>query len=127
VTEANGYTMPCLPSEHGSILSIGLGPAQCRDCGATYPGNYVLAPDTPPPFAWAREVPKTVCACEPRWPQLMVMLSGQWYLGYPGNDGPHKVDGAAEGAFCRECGAYFLGDMVVDPDDTSHLVSVEDE
>ncbi|MEU7590448.1 hypothetical protein AB0A95_29665 [Micromonospora sp. NPDC049230] len=51
----------------------------------------------------------------------MVKLRGQWYLGYPGTDGQLVVDGAAEGACCGSCGAQFLGDMVVDLDDTSHL------
>ncbi|WP_143022411.1 hypothetical protein [Nonomuraea maritima] len=49
------------------------------------------------------------------------MMHGQWYLGYPGSEGESVVDGAEEGAFCRRCGAEFLGDMVIDLDDTSHL------
>lgn len=100
--------------------------ARCAQCGRTYPGNFVIEPGTPPPFAWAHEPKNTVCACRPQWPQLMVMVDGQWYLGYPGSRGHLLVDGAVEGAFCRRCGAYFLGDMVLDPDDRSHLVDPEE-
>jgi hypothetical protein len=34
--------------------------------------------------------------CDPRWPELMVMVGHQWYLGHPGNDGQYVVDGIAE-------------------------------
>ncbi|MFD4207576.1 hypothetical protein ACFWRG_16470 [Micromonospora tulbaghiae] len=51
----------------------------------------------------------------------MVKLQGQWFLGYPGTDGEPVVDGATEGAFCDSCGARFMGEMVVDLDDRSHL------
>ncbi|MEV0351598.1 hypothetical protein AB0H88_38000 [Nonomuraea sp. NPDC050680] len=123
----NGYVMPCLPAEHGSLLtSLGGLSAQCGECGATYPGNFVIDPEAAAPFEWAREPKNTVCSCEPRWPQLMVMLRGQWYLGHPGSHGAVVVDGAAEEAACRRCGAYFLGEMVVDLDDTSHLVDPDE-
>ncbi|GAB2565003.1 hypothetical protein [Kribbella endophytica] len=126
VTEQNGYLMPCLPAEHGSIWTRSSGlTASCSACSATYPGNFVLEPGTPPPFDWARAPKNTVCSCEPQWPQLMVMLDGHWYLGYPGQ-GDHLVDGAAEEAFCRTCGAYFLAKLVIDYDDQSHLVDPED-
>ncbi|MFG1919728.1 hypothetical protein [Micromonospora sp. NPDC048898] len=122
VTEMNGHVMPCQPSEHGSPMTrLFELSARCAECAATYPGNFVIEPGTPPPFEWAHEPKNTVCSCEPRWPKLMVKLRGQWYLGYPGTDGQLVVDGAAEGAFCDSCGAHFLGDMVVDPGDTSHL------
>ncbi|MFC0526749.1 hypothetical protein [Phytohabitans kaempferiae] len=100
--------------------------ARCAECGAAYPGNFAIEADTPPPFAWAHEAKKTVCSCKPAWPQLMVMVDGQWHLGYPGTDGDWTVDGAEERAFCRKCGAYFLGHLVVDPDDTSHLVDPDE-
>jgi hypothetical protein len=119
--------MPCLPSEHGSLWTLMSGlTARCAVCGATYPGNFVLQSGTPPPFEWARAPKNTVCSCEPRWPQLMVMLRGQWYLGYPGSRAEPLVDGAAEEAFCRRCGAYFLGKMAVDLDDRSHLVDPDE-
>ncbi|MFG2071723.1 hypothetical protein [Nonomuraea maritima] len=122
MTEMNGYVVPCLPSEFGSLITaLGDFSARCGDCGATYPGNFVLDPEAPPPFSWAREPRNSLCSCDPRWPQLMVMMHGQWYLGYPGSEGESVVDGAEEGAFCRRCGAEFLGDMVIDLDDTSHL------
>lgn len=123
VTEMNGFVMPCLPDERGSLLTyLGDLSARCGECGATYPGNFIIEPDAPPPFEWAREPKDTVCSCEPRWPQLTVMLHGQWYLGSPGSRGEVVVDGAAEDAICGCCGAYFLGEMVVDLEDESHLV-----
>ncbi|MEV0200809.1 hypothetical protein [Nonomuraea sp. NPDC050691] len=127
MTEMNGYAIPCLPDEHGSpFTSLGGLAARCGECGAIYPGSFIIEPDTPPPFEWAREPKVTLCSCEPRWPQLMVMLDGQWYLGYPGSGGQLVVDGATEEAFCRICGAYFLGEMVVDLDDRSHLVDSDE-
>lgn len=88
VTEMNGYLMPCLPSEHGSPFTTMMElSARCAECSAAYPGNFVIDPDTPPPFDWAHEPENTVCSCEPRWPKLMVKLRGQWFLGHPGTDG----------------------------------------
>ncbi|TQS13320.1 hypothetical protein [Microbispora hainanensis] len=118
----NGYVLPCLPAEHGSVLTTALNlRAWCGECGVTYPGKFVIEPGTPPPFEWAREPKNTLCSCEPRWPRLMVMFRGRWYLGHPGSHGRLVVDGASDGAFCRNCGAGFLGEMVIDLDDTSHL------
>jgi hypothetical protein len=118
--------MPCLPSEHGSAWTqLSEMSARCAECGAVYPGNFVIKPGTPPPFAWAHEPKDTVCSCEPRWPKLMVMIDGGWYVGYPGADGELVVDGAAKDAFCRGCGADVLGEMVIDLDDASHLTDPE--
>ena len=57
-TEANGYLMPAVRSNSFSPITAGvLGEleARCVGCHATYPEAWVLAPDTPPPFAWAHE------------------------------------------------------------------------
>lgn len=120
VTEQNGYTMPAIPSEHGSLWTqFGDLRARCERCSATYPGNFLIAPGTPPPFRWAREPKNPVCSCEPRWPELMVMIDGYWWYGRSGAggaqvaDGERVVDGAALEAFCRSCGAYHLGPMVL--------------
>jgi hypothetical protein len=56
VTEQYGYTMPAIPAEHGSVwTAMNDLRARCEVCGATYPGNFVITPGTPPPFKWARE------------------------------------------------------------------------
>jgi hypothetical protein len=97
--------------------------ARCTGCGATYPGNFVIAPGTPPPFAWAREPKNTTCSCAPPWPELMAMVDGYWWYGRSGAadesgvDGERVVDGAAVDAFCRSCGAYHVGPMVLVTDD----------
>ncbi|MDQ3790619.1 MAG: hypothetical protein M3422_25715 [Actinomycetota bacterium] len=58
MTEQNGYTMPALPSEHGSPWTVAAGlRARCTGCGATYPGHFVIKPGTPPPFDWAHGPP----------------------------------------------------------------------
>ncbi|MEU8076766.1 hypothetical protein AB0B31_15085 [Catellatospora citrea] len=101
--------------------------ATCGACGAVYPGNFVIEPGAAPPFAWAREPKNTVCSCEPPWPRLMVMIDGGWYVGSPGSGGEWVIDGAAQEAFCRSCGAYHLGDMSIDVHDRSHLVGEHDE
>jgi hypothetical protein len=127
VTEQNGYVMPCLPSEHGSPWTLlSELSARCGRCGATYPGRFIIEPGTPAPFECARTPKNTLCSCEPPWPQLMVMLRGQWYLGYAGARGEPVVDGAAEEAHCRRCGAHYLGEVVVDLDDRSHLVDPDE-
>ncbi|GAB3158469.1 hypothetical protein GCM10027258_69710 [Amycolatopsis stemonae] len=56
VTEQRGYSMPAIPDEHGSPWTrMNDLRARCGVCDATYPGNFVIAPGTPPPFEWARE------------------------------------------------------------------------
>jgi hypothetical protein len=57
-TEANGHRLPAIASDQLSPITAGvLGEleARCAKCHATYPGNWLLAPGTPPPFAWARD------------------------------------------------------------------------
>jgi hypothetical protein len=57
-TEANGYTMPAVQSDAWSPVTAGLLgdlEARCTQCHATHTGPWLLAPGTPPPFAWARE------------------------------------------------------------------------
>jgi hypothetical protein len=55
--EFNGYVLPALPAEHGSVLSVSgaLGDARCSQCRAIYPHRWVTAPDAPIPFDWAHE------------------------------------------------------------------------
>ena len=55
--EFNGYVLPVLPAEHGSVLSVSgaLGDARCSQCRALYPHRWITEPGTPPPFDWARE------------------------------------------------------------------------
>ncbi|MFG1680688.1 hypothetical protein ACGFNP_10990 [Nonomuraea sp. NPDC049269] len=51
MTEMNGYAMPCLADEHGTpFISFSDLSAWCGECGAIYPGNFIIEPDTPPPF-----------------------------------------------------------------------------
>lgn len=55
-TVQNGYTMSAVPAVQGSVWTVTHDlTAHCAQCGATYPGQFVLAPGTPPPFAWARD------------------------------------------------------------------------
>lgn len=122
VTEQHGYSMPAIPAEHGSPWTrMNDLRARCEGCGATYPGNFVIAPGTPPPFAWAREPKNPVCTCDPQWPELMAKVDGYWWYGRSGADGEadgeHVVDGDACDAFCRSCGAYHLGPMVLVTDE----------
>jgi hypothetical protein len=51
----------------------------------------------------------------------MVMLAGQWHIGYPGSQGELVVDGEAEGAFCRQCAAYFLGELSIDLNESASI------
>ena len=114
VTEQNGYTMPAVPSEHGSPRTrVNDLRARCEGCGATYPGNFSIPPGTSAPFSWAREPKNSACSCEPRWPELMAKIDGSWWYGRSGSDGQRVVDGAAYEAFCRSCGAFHLGPMVL--------------
>jgi hypothetical protein len=48
--------MSAVPAVQGSVWTVTHDlTAHCAECGATYPGQFVLAPGTPPPFAWARD------------------------------------------------------------------------
>jgi hypothetical protein len=110
--------MPALPSEHGSPWTVAAGlRARCTGCGATYPGQFVIKPGTPPPFDWARGPENPVCSCDPPWPELMAMVDHRWWYGRSGADGERVVDGGAVGAFCRSCGADHKGPMVLVTDE----------
>ncbi len=121
VVEFGGRLQEVEPAEHHSIVTAVLGPARCVECKAEYPAPFrmVPAPKRPPE--------NSVCGCDPRWPELMVKVGGQWYLGHPGIDGVYVVDGIAEGAFCRVCAASFLGEMTLDLAATKRWLKVSEE
>ncbi|RPF19897.1 hypothetical protein [Myceligenerans xiligouense] len=118
VVDSDGGLLQAEPAERHSILTATLGPARCFECRAIYPRPFslILTPPQPPKGA--------VCKCDPRWPELMVKVGPQWYLGHPGNDGQYVVDGIAEEAFCRVCAASFLGEMTLDLAATKRWLNV---
>jgi hypothetical protein len=119
--DSGGRLLKAEPAGHNSVVSAVLGPARCFECGAVYPGSFrlVSAPPQPPE--------NSVCKCNPRWPELIVMFGHQWYLGHPGSDGQYVVDGFAEKAFCRVCAAPFVGEMTLDLAASKRWLNVSEE
>ncbi|MFD7310654.1 hypothetical protein [Promicromonospora sp. NPDC059942] len=119
--DSDGRLLQAEPAEHNNLITAVFGPARCVECRAEYPGPFRLAsaPQLPPK--------NSVCKCDPRWPELMVMVGPQWYLGHPGSDGQYVVDGIAEGAFCGVCAASFLGEMTLDLTATKRWLKVSKE
>jgi hypothetical protein len=116
-TDQNGHVTPVEPSEYpiGWPATTG-AKARCARCGATYPGNYRVGDAVPAPFPSPRRPGELKCSCRPPWPQLLAMVDDDWVVGRSGIDGRRIVNGGRVGAFCRDCGARYIGPMVVLPE-----------